>query len=147
MKIILLKDIPKLGRKYDVKEVSDGYALNMLIPRGLAEVATKHTMKKVEILKAQVATENKIQGELLVRSLETIKDLTINLKEKANKKGHLFAGVTKEMLVSEIFKLSRLNLDIESIKLDKPIKTVGEHKVTVETMDKKVEFAVNIEAD
>ena len=145
MKIILLQDIPKVGKKYDIKNVADGYALNMLIPRGLAQTATSQNVRNVTVLKSKDDAEKKIQGELLAKSLEQIKDLRLNLKEKANDKGHLFAGVTKEMLVAEIFKMSRLNLDIESIKLAKPIKEIGEHKVTVEAMDKKAEFLVNIE--
>ena len=147
MKIILLKDIPKLGRRFDIKNVADGYALNMLIPRGLAQAATAQTVKNIEVLKLKDLAEKKIQGELLLKNLDSIKGLTLALKEKANDKGHLFAGVTKEMLASEIFKLSRLRLDNESIKLDKPIKEIGQHKVTVEAMDKKVEFVVNIEAE
>ena len=147
MKIILLKDIPKLGRKYDIKEVADGHALNMLIPRGLAQAATAHAVKNVEILKSRDLAEQKIQGELLAKNLEIIKDLKIVMKEKANEKGHLFAGVTKEMLSSEIQKVARLNIDPESIILSKPIKEVGEHKVAVEAMGKKVEFTVNIEAE
>lgn len=146
MKIILLKDVPKVGRKYDVKDVAEGYALNMLIPRGLAQVATAQAVKGVESLKSRDSAEQKIQGELLLKSLDTIKNLTLNLKEKANEKGHLFAGVTKEMLISEIQKVARLNLDPESIKLPKPIKEVGEHKVAVEALEKKAEFTVVIEA-
>lgn len=144
MKIILLKDIPKVGRKYDIKDVAEGHALNMLIPRGLAEVATPQAIKKVEMLKATDLTEKKIQGELLLKSLDIIKNLTIYFTEKANDKGHLFAGVTKEMLAVEILKVSRLNIDPESIRLIKPIKEVGEHKITIEVQDKKAEFTVDI---
>ena len=147
MKVILLKDIAKVGRKYDIKDVSDGYALNMLIPRGLAEVATGQAVKNTERYKAKAETEKQIQGELLLKSLDTIKNLTINIKEKANDKGHLFAGITKERLVEEIIKTARLNIDPESIKLDKPIKEVGEHKVTVEAMGKKAEFIVVVESE
>ena len=146
MKVILLKDIPKVGRKYDVKDVADGYALNMLIPRGLAERATSQAIQNAMTYKAQAATEKKIQGELLAKSLETIKELTINLKEKANDKGHLFAGVTKEMLISEIFKVTRLNFPSESIILSKPLKEIGEHKIVVEASGKKAEFTVVVEA-
>ena len=147
MKIILLKDVQKVGRKYDIKEVSDGYALNLLIPRGLATTATPQAVKKVEMMKANDMTEKKIQGELLLKNLETIKNLTITLKEKANEKGHLFAGVTKEMLAEKILKETRLNIDPESIILKKPLKEIREHKVSVEAMGKTAEFTVVIETD
>ena len=144
MKIILLKDIPKVGKKYDIKDVAEGYALNMLIPRGAAQIATASAVKNVEMLKSQDMVLKKVQGELLVKSLETIKNLTIIIKEKANDKGHLFAGITKERLVEEIMKEARLNVDSDSIKLDKPLKEVGEHVVTIEAGGKKADFKVRI---
>src|SRR4051812_13694300 len=101
MKIILLKDVPKVGKRYDVKNVADGYALNMLIPRGLAQVATNDAVKRVELAKSNDMTQKKIQDELLVKNLEIIKNLTLTLKERANEKGSLFAGVTREMLAAE----------------------------------------------
>jgi large subunit ribosomal protein L9 len=146
MKVILLKDVAKIGRKYDIKDVSEGYALNMLIPRGLAQVATPQAVKKVEEMKAKDLTEKKIQGELLMKSLKEIDALKINLKEKANEKGHLFAGITKERLLEEILKITRLHIDPESIKLNKPIKETGEHSVLVEVLDKTAHFVVNIDA-
>ena len=147
MKVILLKDVAKIGRKYDVKDVADGHALNFLIPRGLVEIAIPQAVKKIELLKANDATEKKIQGELFLKNLEVIENLTLTLKEKANEKGHLFAGVTKEMLALEIFKAIRLNIDPESIKLDKPIKEIGKHKVVIEALNKKAEFSVIIEEE
>ncbi len=146
MKVILLKDVQKIGRKYDVKDVSEGYALNMLIPRGLAQAATPQAIKKIEEMKSRDLTEKKIQGELLIKSLKLIDDVRFTLKEKANDKGHLFAGVTKERLLQEIAKITRLNLDPESIRLDKPIKETGVHKIEVSVMDKKAEFTVEIVA-
>ncbi len=144
MKIILLKDVPKVGRKYDIKEVAEGYALNMLIPRGLAKIATKDAVAKVEQLKANDLTNKKIQEELLLKNLEVIRNLKIDIKEKANEKGHLFAGVTRERVFEEVTKATRLTLNIDSIILDKPIKEIGEHKITVEAMGKKAEFVLNI---
>lgn len=146
MKIILLKDIAKVGKKYDIKDVADGFALNMLIPRGQAQIATSQAIKNVETLKATDLTEKKVQGELLVKSLETLKNLTLKLQEKASDKGHLFAGITKERLAEEILKVARINIDPESIKLEKPLKEVGEHTVVVEAHGKKAEFKVIIES-
>ena len=146
MRIILLKDVPKIGKKYDIKDVADGYALNMLIPRGMAQIATAQAVKNIESLKAKDLVEKKIQGELLAKNLETIKTLTLNLKEKTNDKGHLFAGITKERLSEEILKAARLNIEPGSIILDKPIKETGEYKVSVEAMGKKAELTVIVEA-
>jgi large subunit ribosomal protein L9 len=146
MKVILLKDVPKVGKKYDIKNVAEGYALNLLIPKGLAQIATAQAEKNIEVMKQKDMVEKKVQGELLVKNLEVIKTLVLNIKEKANDKGHLFAGITKERLVEEIVKTARLNLDVDSIKLDKPIKEVGEHEVSVEVLGKSAKFKVIVEA-
>ncbi len=145
MKIILLREIPKLGKKYDIKNVADGYALNMLIPRGLAQIATTQAITNIEVMKKKDLVESKVQGKLLAKNLELIKTLVLNLKEKANEKGHLFAGITKEKLAEEIFKSARLNIDSESIKLEKPIKEIGKYKIIVEVLGKKAEFIVIVE--
>jgi large subunit ribosomal protein L9 len=146
MKIILLKDVPKVGKKYDIKDVADGYALNLLLPKGLAQRATPDVIKKVEETKSKDLADKKIQEELLLKNLEVIKTTTINFKEKANEKGHLFAGITKEAIVKELERVTRFHFDTESIKLDKPLKETGEHKVAVEVLNKKAEFTVNIDA-
>ena len=145
MKIILLKDVPKVGRKYDIKNVADGYAANLLIPKGLAQIATSQAIQKIEQMKKTNLVEKQIQGELLAKNLETINGLSFHIKEKANDKGHLFAGITKERLASDILKMTRLNIDPESIKLEKPIKEIGEYLITIEAMDKRVEFTVVVE--
>ena len=146
MRIILLKDIQKVGRKYDIKNVADGYAINFLIPRGLAKVAIAETVQKIEQMKKADLVEKQIQEELLSKNLEAINGLTIHIKEKVNDKGHLFAGVTKEIIALEILKTIRLNIGPERILLDKPIKEAGEHKVVVEAMGKSAQFTVVIEA-
>jgi len=147
MKIILLKDIAKVGRKYDIKNVADGYALNLLIPKGLAQTATPQAEKNIETMKARDLAEQKIQGELLLKNLVILKDLRIVIKEKTNDKGHLFAGITKERLAEEILKIARLNIDSESIQLERPIKEIGEHKVSIEVLGKKVDFLVLVESE
>lgn len=146
MKVILLKDVPKIGRKYDIKNVADGYALNMLLPKKLAEIATPQAIKKVEEIKNNDLTQKKIQEELLAKNMEVIKSLSITIKGKANEKGHLFAGITKDNLILEIQKESRLSLDPELIVLEKPIKEVGEHKIPVVAGNKKAEFTLFVEA-
>jgi large subunit ribosomal protein L9 len=147
MKVILLKDVPKLGRKYDVKDVSDGHALNFLMPRGLVVPATDAAVKKLEQQKEQDGAEKKIQAELLLKSLGALKEATIHISGLANDKGHLFAGITKEILLSKILKQTHLNLDPETVILDKPLKELGEHKVTISVLGKKAEMTVVVEAE
>ena len=146
MKVILLKEVQKVGRKYDIKNVADGFALNMLIPRGLAMAATEQAVKKIELMKKADTQDKKIQHELLLKNLEAVKNLKLNIKEKTNDKGHLFAGVGKEVLADEIFKSLKLSIDPEIIKLEKPIKEVGEHKITLVAEGQSVQFTVNIES-
>ncbi len=144
MKIILLKDVPKVGRRYEIKNVADGYALNLLLPKGLAQKATPDIVAKMETLKAQDLAQKQIQSELLLKSLEEIKKVVLEFKEKANDKGHLFAGVTKHMIMDELKKKTKFNLDEESIKLEKPIKETGDHKINIEVLGKKAEFEIKI---
>ncbi|MBP6858471.1 MAG: 50S ribosomal protein L9 [Candidatus Pacebacteria bacterium] len=145
MKIILLKDISKLGRKYEVKTVSDGYAINMLIPQGQAIAATADALKRLEKERAQVEGERKIQDELLVKNLEGLKNVTLTIAGKANEKGHLFAGLHKEVIATEIEKQTRLNIDPSFIELAHPLKEVGEHTVDIKAAGKVVKLKVVIE--
>ena len=93
MKIILLKDIPKVGRRFEVKDVSDGYAVNFLIPRALAEKATPQALNELQKKIKAAKTEEKIQEELLQKNFETLKNLQIKISRPGNETGHLFAGI------------------------------------------------------
>lgn len=147
MKVILLKDVPKLGQRYDIKDVSDGYALNMLIPRGLVKKATAEAIKEVEMKKSNDLTHKKIEEELLLKNLEILKDTTVTISGKANEQKHLFAGITKETLSKELEKSSRIKINPEFIDLEKPIKELGGHKIKVVIGNKRGEFNLNVTAD
>src|SRR3989338_8566966 len=102
MKIVLLKEVAGVGRKYDVKTVSDGYALNFLIPKKLALVATPDVVGHAERLKSQEGTEKKIQEDLLLKNIASLKDVVIEIACKANEKGHLFASIHADTIVKEL---------------------------------------------
>ncbi len=144
MKIILLKDIAKVGRKYDVKNISDGYALNMLIPKGLAVIATADVMKRIDLEKSRDEGEKKVRQDLLLKNLSELDGVTITLEEKANEKGHLFAGVHKLEIIPAIFKQTRLQINEENIILDKPIKEIGSHEIEVRAGNKSAKFTLDI---
>ena len=146
MKVVLLHDVAKLGKKYEVKNVSDGHAINFLMPKGLVEIANEGNMKKVEGLKAIHEAEGKIQMDLLLKNLGDIKDTVVTLKEKANEKGHLFAAIHKPEIIAALKAQTRLDIAPDYIVLEKPIKAIGEHMVEVKVGDKSAEFKLVIEA-
>ena len=131
MKIILLKDIKNVGRRFDIKDVNDGHALNMLIPRGLAIAATPSAIKRVEADKAQMAGEMKVQHELLAQNIKAIEATTLVISGKANEKGHLFAGIHAPEIVKELHAQARIEIETSFVQLPQPLKTVGEHVVSI----------------
>lgn len=146
MKIILLKDVAKVGKRYEVKEVSEGFAANMLIPRGLAVAATASALKSITLEKAKVDGEKKIHEDLLTKNIEGLDGATVTISEKVNEKGHLFAGIHKAELIAEIEKQTRLQVNLEHIILDKPIKEAGEHIVELKGAGKTAKLKVVIVA-
>ena len=142
MKIILNQDVSKVGKKYEVKNVADGHALNFLIPRGLAVAATVGALKKLEIAKTMVAVEKKVQEDLLLKNLKSLDGARIEIVEKANDKGHLFAGLHKEQIIPEIKKQTGLDVLPEFLILEKPIKEIGERILEVKVKDKTAKFIV-----
>ncbi len=146
MKIILLKDIAKVGKRYEVKEISDGYAQNMLIPKGLAIAATPDALKRVDLEKARDEGEKKVHLELLHKNLKDLDGVTVSIAERANEKGHLFASIHKPEVVEAIHKQTRIQIAPEHIMLDKHIKEVGVHVVEVKAGDKSIKFTLDIKA-
>lgn len=146
MKIILLKDVKGLGKKYDVKDAKDGYALNLLIPRGLVVHATDKNAKDIDIKKKADFEHRKIQEDLLLMNLKELEGVKIEMLEKANDKGHLFAGIHKERIVDEIKKQAKIDILSEFIILEKPVKEVGEHSISVKVADRTVKFKLTVKA-
>jgi len=136
MKIILLQDIKGLARKFDIKEVKDGYARNFLFPKGLAKIATEQAIKELEAQKAAWSKEE----EGMKNKLETLaKDLAnqeFRFTLKTGKKGEVFGSVAKSDVKTQIY--TDVNTDLHrylqnlEIDLEKPIKTLGEHSIEVD---------------
>lgn len=146
MKIALLKDVQGLGKKNDVKDVSDGYALNFLIPKKLGEVVTGGVLARIDLAKRQEEQERKVMEDLLSKNLHTIHDKEVVIEREANEKGNLFAGIHKE----DIVKAAKESLDVDLIPdfivLDKPIKDVGEHKIDIKVHGKSATFTLTVKA-
>ena len=98
MQVIFLQDVPRVGKRHDIKEINDGYVMNFLLPRKLAEMATPKAMAELEKKKKTIAIEREVQEDLLMKNLEEIKNKAVHLKAKADEKGHLFSGMAKNLL-------------------------------------------------
>lgn len=144
MKIILLKDISGLGKKYDVKDVKSGYALNYMIPRGEAVQATRDVMKRYDMLRAKIQGERVLHEQLTIKTLRDLDGKVITVIGKANDKGHLFAGIHKKEVVGELHKQTHQSIGEESVLMDQPIKEIGEHQVEISAQGKVVKVKINV---
>ena len=131
MKVILLADVKKLGKKDQIIEVSDGYAVNFLFPRRLAVQVTK---KSVEVLdnqqeeRKELAAKMKADAEELAKKLDTI---TLTFKVKTGREGKLFGAISLKQVAEE---LAKLGIEIDKRKfVDKgPLDELGFHHIGVE---------------
>ncbi len=138
MKVILLDDVSKIGKKYDVKEVADGYARNFLIPKKLAEPATPAKMAKLEELKKQADQEAEQKLKSIQEMASKLDGQELTITEKIGKEGQLFESVNAKK-ISEALEKAGFKIDKKHIELAKPIKELGE-------FDVKINFDMGLEA-
>lgn len=146
MKVILLKDVPKLGKKFDIKEVASGHALNFLIPKGFVQIATSALVKKIEVEKELDQNRKKKADQELIKNLESIKNMTISMEKKANEKGHLFASIHKDEIVALLNERTGISVFPENIIYDKQVKEVGDHTLEVKVGEKAVKIKLIVKA-
>jgi large subunit ribosomal protein L9 len=147
MKIILKQDLPKLGKKGELKDVAEGYARNMLFPRGLAEEATPQRLKELqrreldEQKKSQrLESESKARAALLDQHVLT-------LKMPAGESGRLFGSVTAADIADGLQK-DGYPVEKKKVFIDEPIKNIGRHQVTIKlSQGVKATVFVNVEQD
>jgi large subunit ribosomal protein L9 len=145
MRVIFLKDVPRVGKRHDIKDVNDGYAMNFLLPRKLAEVATPRAVAQLEQRKKNVEIERDIQMDLLLKNLEEIKGKVLHMSGKTDEKGHLFSGIRPRDIVEAMKKEYHADIDEGAIKLQKPIKETGEFTIPIEIQGQKSSFKLVIE--
>ncbi len=129
MKIVLLKDVLDLGKKGDVKDVSDGYGRNFLIRNKLVEILTPQVARKLETEREK---EEKTAVALKSQTLalkEKIEKLKLVLKTKIGESGQVFGSVTPTKILAELEK-NGIKLEKDQV-LSKPIKTLGENKIKI----------------
>ena len=139
MKVILAKDIKKLGEAGKVVKVANGYARNYLIPLNLAIPATSRNISKIEIIKKQAEAEKiAMQGEYqaLAQKLEKIK---LTFIRKADESDHLFGSVSESDIVKALAEME-IEIHSSNVNIEKHLKEIG-------TFDIEIEFSTEIKAD
>ncbi len=131
MKVILMANVPKIGRKFDVVDVSDGHAMNMLIPRKYAIPATDKNLANVNAMKAESAAKEQINTKLLEANVKSLEGREAMIKAKANKEGHLFASIKAQDITDAIQQSVGVDIPAEMIVLEGSVKTTGEHTIKV----------------
>ena len=131
MKVILTQDVKAQGKKGDLINVSDGYANNYLLPKGLAKLATKQAINELEGKKgAEQYRRN--QEELKAQNIaDRLKEITVKLSAKAGKEGKLFGSITSKDVAQALKEQYNIEVDKRKIDLPDGIKTCGTRDVNV----------------
>lgn len=142
MKVLLIKDVYKLGRAGDIKKVADGYGRNFLMPQGLAVLATQGALKQVEKIKAQAEIRRSAQNNELKGIADQIKDVTLVFPAKAGETGKLYGSITTGDIAAALTEKIRIEIKRQQVD-SQPIRSLGEFTAHVRlTMDLVPEIKV-----
>ncbi len=141
MKVILTRDVKDTGRAHEMIEVKDGHALNFLIPKRMAVLATPQAKKDAEMRKKQVDAKRDVSKALVAERIVALAEGSVVIRKKVNEKGHLYDAVD----ATEIATAAQL--PVEVIALEKPIKEAGTFEIPVSNGDQFGTFSITIEAE
>lgn len=130
MKVLLIEDVPSLGKKGEVVEVKDGYGQNFLIAKSKAKLATNEVLNRYKAeqknKQEQLALEQ-AQREALAK---TLKDIKLTISKKSGENGSLFGAITKDEIAHALEQTHKIQIDKKHIELDSQIKHTGEYTIS-----------------
>ena len=127
MEIILLKDMDKVGDKYDIVSVKDGYGRNYLIPQGFALIANEANRQQLDEYKAKEAEKEAARKGEFLEMAEKLKDQVLKIGAKAGQSGKIFGSVTTVQLASALNEQFAIEVERRKIELPEEVKTLGEY--------------------
>lgn len=146
MEVILLQDVPKVGQRYQAVTVSEGYAINFLIPRGLAKAATASAKKELEMKKAKLAHGMKAQESKIAEGIASVDGKTVTVRRKANDEGHLFAGLHADAISTAVYDQLGACLPEALFDIDH-IKALGTYEIPLTSKGKKGTLTLLVERE
>jgi len=139
MKVILLQDVEKLGKKYDIKHVADGHARNFLLPKNLVKPATEENMKWLEVQKEALSQKSEEELKKVQGVASALDGIEIILPMKIGEKEQLFEAVNAQKVVEKL-KEQGFEVKKAQVVLKEPIKEIGEFPI-------KIQLSHNLEAE
>lgn len=144
MKVILIKDVARLGRKSEVKDVPSGHALNFLIPRKLAVIATPEQLRRHTVEAKQIDVQKEHARETFLSACAVLAEAHIPYRVDANEQGHLFKGIHAEDILALLKAEKEIVLTKKNILLDHPIKELGTYTIPLTLEDVKGVCTIDI---
>jgi len=142
MKVILLQDIETLGKKWEIKEVADGYARNFLIPNKLAKLATAQAVEEAELMIEKEDEQAKKDLESVESLVSRLDGYEVKIKMPVGEEGQVYSSVNTQNISSSL-KEEGFEVSPKQIKLEEPIKEIGEFPVVVE-LDHGLEAEITV---
>ena len=130
MKVLLTQDVKGLGKAGEVKEVKEGYGMNFLVGKGLAQVATPAVMKQWEAKQRDLAAKEAARLEEIKAIKAALETVTLTMQRKVGANGALFGAVTKEEIADELHKRD-LNVDKKELDIKHTIKATGAYEIDI----------------
>ena len=148
MIVILNREVKGTGKAGDIVKVSDGYARNMLIPKGYAKEATEENVRNLEKQKA-IAAEKKAEEKAAAQALaEKLNTVSVDIKTKAGEGGRIFGSITSKDIADALAAQQKITVDKKKIQLDNPIKQTGELTVDIKLYPEVMaKLKVNVTAE
>lgn len=148
MIVILNRDVKGTGKAGDVVKVSDGYARNMLLPKGYAKEATEGNIRSLEKQKAIAAKKKAEEKARAEEQAKKISELSVTIKTKAGDGGKIFGSITSKDVAEALNKQHGIDVDKKKIQMEAPIKQTGETTVNVKLyFEVSAQLKVIVEAE
>lgn len=144
MEVIFLKDVKNIGKRGQIKNVADGFVRNFLLPRKLAASASQAIKDRFRHEQKEKEKADKRKKNELNELASKLKGLIVFFNERASKEGTLFSGISRKMVVQKIKEELGAEINENDIRLDKPLKQIGEHSVKVNINKKDYPITIKI---
>lgn len=147
MKVLLVKKVTNLGEQGEIKDVANGYAINFLIPKGLAKAATEDVIKQFELQKDKKSKKKEKSLKKSQELLKKINNLKIIMKAKAEEeKKTLFGSISAKDIAAQL-KQRGYEIDAKYVKLDEPIKQLGYYDVEIDVGGETARVGLTVERE